>query len=85
MRNIITVSLTRTKRVYQLKIVKIHPYTISRSRIWRKTVIFTQALEHPKRWAKLINKLLHDKSISERLIEQANSCFLAHRKKRLTK
>ena len=79
--NIIMVSLMQKKRVYQINIMKIHPYCISKSYIWRKTVIFVQALEHPRRWLQLINKLRHDKSISERLVKQANSCFIAHRKK----
>ena len=61
--------------------MKSHPYSISRNKSWRKTVILVQALEHPQRWSQLIDKLWYDKSISKRLIEQANSCFVAHRKK----
>jgi hypothetical protein len=57
-----------------------HPYSISRSVCWRKTVIFVQALDRPHRWVKLINKLWHDKSISARLIDQAKACFIAYRK-----
>jgi len=60
--------------------VQIHPYRISRSKSWRKTVIFVQALENPHRWVDLINKLWYDKSISSRLIEQAKDCFTAYRK-----
>jgi hypothetical protein len=60
--------------------MKTHPYTISRSESWRKTVIFVQALENPHRWIDLINKLWYDKSISSRLVEQAKACFIAYRK-----
>ena len=60
--------------------MKIHPYRISRSESWRKTIIFIQALDRPQRWQKLINKLWYDKSISDRLIDQARACFAAYKK-----
>lgn len=59
--------------------MKNHPYTISRSTSWRKTVIFIQALNSQHRWAKLLNNLWFDKSISARLIEQARACFISYR------
>jgi hypothetical protein len=61
--------------------MKNHPYAISRSTSWRKTVIFIQALNRPHRWVRLLNNLWFDKSISARLIEQARACFYAYVKK----
>jgi hypothetical protein len=57
-----------------------HPYAISRSKCWRRTVIYVQALEKPERWTDLINKLSLDSSISLRLIDQAKACFIAYKK-----
>jgi hypothetical protein len=57
-----------------------HPYAISRSKCWRRTVIYVQALEKPERWTDLISKLWYDSSISPRLIDQAKACFIAYRK-----
>jgi hypothetical protein len=57
-----------------------HPYAISRSRSWRKTVIFVQALERPHRWFKILNKFMYDESISPRLIDQAKACISAYKK-----
>jgi hypothetical protein len=68
------------EKLEKIMLKQYHPYTISRSKCWRKNVIYVQALEKPERWTDLISKLYYDSSISIRLIDQAKACFVAYRK-----